>query len=55
MLNANNKALRKELPCEVKLMGSTCQCGTCSGGNGTCKGCQDKNSDLAKVKKVYSK
>lgn len=55
MLKADNGSLKSEIHCEAQVTASTCSCGICSGGSGNCKGCQDKNADLTKVKDVYSK
>ena len=52
---ASLDSLKSNLPKQSAVFASTCSCGICSGGSGNCKGCQDKNSDLAKVKSVYSK
>ncbi len=55
MLKANMESVKINSPKAVKSFSSTCACGICSGGSGNCKGCQDKNVNLNKIKEIYSR
>ena len=55
MIKANISTLKKQLPIGNSNFSSTCQCGICSGGSGTCKDRMYKSDTPSSVKNSYTK
>lgn len=59
MLVLNKKKVSEKLKMDSKSYASVCNSCACGGGtsscNTTCKGCKDKNQNVAEAKNAYNK